>query len=169
MSIKITNSRIINFYKANPSQDIERNNIFLIEFIEKIKQDLENGINTSETLQYLDNFKHLVDGNFKTLETKVSEIDVSSEIKALESKMQLLNKETEQISEIISILNSQKTNFTKELESMIKNTENKNVIVNQAGWGALALGRIDLEFSKKNGKSNSFSVNDISKKNYAKI
>ena len=39
--------------------------------------------------------------NFKTLETKVSEIDVSSEIKALESKMQLLNKETEQISEII--------------------------------------------------------------------
>ena len=46
MSIKITNSRIINFYKANPSQDIERNNIFLIEFIERVKQDLENGINT---------------------------------------------------------------------------------------------------------------------------
>ena len=128
MSIKITNSRIVNFYNANPSQDIERNNIFLIEFIEKIKQDLENGINTSETLQYLDNFKHLVDNNFKTLETKVSEIDVSSEIKALESKMQLLNKETEQISEIISILNSQKTNFTKELESMIKNTENTNKV-----------------------------------------
>jgi 2',3'-cyclic-nucleotide 2'-phosphodiesterase (5'-nucleotidase family) len=52
---------------------------------------------------------------------------------------------------------------------LIKNTENKNVIVNQAGWGALALGRIDLEFSKKNGKLNSLSVNDISKKNYAKI
>ena len=122
MSIKITNSRIINFYNANPSQDIVRNNIFLIEFIERVKQDLENGINTSETLQYLDNFKHLVDNNFKTLETKVSEIDVSSEIKALESKIQVLNKETEQISEIKSILTSQKTNFTKELESMIKNS-----------------------------------------------
>jgi len=128
MSIKITNSRIINFYKANPSQDIERNNIFLIEFIERVKQDLENGINTSETLQYLDNFKHLVDNNFKTLETKVSEIDVSSEIKALESKIQVLNKETEQISEIKSILTSQKTNFTKELESMIKNSENTNKV-----------------------------------------
>ena len=52
---------------------------------------------------------------------------------------------------------------------MIKNKENKNVIVNQAGWGALALGRIDLEFSKNKVKSNSISVNSISKKNYAKI
>lgn len=52
---------------------------------------------------------------------------------------------------------------------LIKNQENKNVIVNQAGWGALSLGRIDLKFSKNKEILDSLSVNEISKKNYAII
>ena len=73
------------------------------------------------------------------------------------------------LSKNIDVIIGGHTHTFLEKPKLIKNTENKNVIVNQAGWGALALGRIDLEFSKKNGKSNSLSVNDISKKNYAKI
>tara|TARA_B100001057_G_scaffold412603_1_gene428768 strand:- start:3927 stop:4877 length:951 start_codon:yes stop_codon:yes gene_type:complete len=51
----------------------------------------------------------------------------------------------------------------------IKNKENKDVIVNQAGWGALALGRIDLKLSNKNKRIDELSANEILKKNYAKI
>ena len=69
----------------------------------------------------------------------------------------------------IDIIIGGHTHTFLEKAKVIKNTENKNVIVNQAGWGALALGRIDLEFSKNKVKSNSISVNSISKKNYAKI
>ena len=128
MSINITNSRIVNFYNANPGQDIERNNIILIEFIERIKENLENGLNTSETIQYLDTFKSLVNDNFKDLQAKVVNNDVSSEIKALESKIQLLNKDTEQLTEIKTILSSQKHNLSIELDKMIKNTENNNKV-----------------------------------------
>ena len=73
------------------------------------------------------------------------------------------------LSKNIDVIIGGHTHTFLEKPKLIKNTENKNVIVNQAGWGALALGRIDLEFSKKNRKINSLSVNDISKKNYAKI
>ena len=69
----------------------------------------------------------------------------------------------------IDIIIGGHTHTFLEKAKVIKNTENKNVIVNQAGWGALALGRIDLEFSKNKINSNYFSVNSISKKNYAKI
>ena len=128
MSINITNSRIVNFYNANPGQDIERNNLILIEFIERIKENLENGLNTSETIQYLDTFKSLVNDNFKDLQAKVVNNDVSSEIKALETKIQLLNKDTEQLTEIKAILSSQKNNLSIELDKMIKNTENNNKV-----------------------------------------
>ena len=49
MSLKITNSRVLNFYKANPGQNIDKNNLFLVEMIENIKENFENGINTNET------------------------------------------------------------------------------------------------------------------------
>jgi 5'-nucleotidase len=73
------------------------------------------------------------------------------------------------LSKNIDVIIGGHTHTFLEKAKLVKNSENKNVIVNQAGWGALALGRIDLEFSKNNRKSNSLSVNDISKKNYAKI
>ena len=73
------------------------------------------------------------------------------------------------LSKNIDVIIGGHTHTFLEKAKLVKNSENKNVIVNQAGWGALALGRIDLEFSKNNGNSNSFSVNDIPKKNYAKI
>ena len=41
--------------------------------------------------------------------------------------------------------------------------------MNQAGWGALALGRIDLKLSNKNKRIDELSANEILKKNYAKI
>ena len=51
----------------------------------------------------------------------------------------------------------------------IKNKINKDVIVNQAGWGALALGRIDIKFTNKNKRIDELSSIEIIKKNYAKI
>ena len=73
------------------------------------------------------------------------------------------------LSKNIDVIIGGHTHTFLEKARVIKNSENKNVIVNQAGWGALALGRIDLEFSKRDGKLNAISVNGISKKNYAKI
>ena len=73
------------------------------------------------------------------------------------------------LSKNIDVIIGGHTHTFLEKAKLVKNSENKNVIVNQAGWGALALGRIDLEFSKNKINSNYFSVNSISKKNYAKI
>ena len=73
------------------------------------------------------------------------------------------------LSNNIDIIIGGHTHTFLEKAKLIKNIKNKDVIVNQAGWGALALGRIDLEFSKNNEKTNSLSVSDVSKKNYAKI
>ena len=128
MSITIKNSRIVNYYKANPSQDIERNNLFLIEMIENIKKSIENGINTNETIQYLDNFKSIVDNNFREIESKIRENNVANELKALDAKIQLLSKDTEQLNEIKLTINSQKYNLTQEIETMMKNAGNSNII-----------------------------------------
>jgi len=128
MSITIKNSRIVNYYKANPSQDIEKNNLFLIEMIENIKKSIENGINTNETIQYLDNFKSIVDNNFREIESKIRENNVANELKALDAKIQLLSKDTEQLNEIKSTINSQKYNLTQEIETMMKNAGNSNII-----------------------------------------
>ena len=51
----------------------------------------------------------------------------------------------------------------------IKNIDNKNVLVNQAGWGALSLGRLDLFFDKKNNDLTNLASDNFNKKNYAKI
>ena len=56
------------------------------------------------------------------------------------------------LSKNIDVIIGGHTHTFLEKAKFIKNIENKNVIVNQAGWGALALGRIDLKFSKKNEK-----------------
>jgi 5'-nucleotidase len=69
----------------------------------------------------------------------------------------------------INVIIGGHTHTFLEKAKLIKNIKNNDVIVNQAGWGALALGRIDLEFSKNNEKTNSLSISDVSKKNYAKI
>ena len=160
MSITIKNSRIVNYYKANPSQNIERNNLFLIELIENIKDSIEKGINTNETIQYLDSFKTLVDTNFRDLESQVRENNVANEIKALDAKIQLLNKDTEQLTEIKTMVNSHKYSVTKEIETLMKSTENSNII----NFGEiidkkheLIVGKISSELSK-DSKDNSKSL-----------
>ena len=51
----------------------------------------------------------------------------------------------------------------------IKNLDNKKVIINQAGWGTLALGRIDIEFNKRLDNNDELSIEQKQIKNYAKI
>ena len=51
----------------------------------------------------------------------------------------------------------------------VKNNENREVLVNQAGWGALALGRLDLFFDKNKNEITKLVDNNFNKKNYAKI
>jgi len=87
------------------------------------------------------------------------------------------NYESDQISDLklakasknIDVIIGGHTHTFLDKAQNINNSENKNVIVNQAGWGALALGRIDIEFSKKNKIVNELSMNKNFKKNYAKI
>ena len=84
---------------------------------------------------------------------------------------------TDQISDIklamstknIDVIIGGHTHTFLENAKTIKNIENKDVLVNQAGWGALALGRIDIHFSKKKQIIKDVSQHKIHKKNYAKI
>ena len=66
------------------------------------------------------------------------------------------------------ILGGHTHTFLKEA-TKVTNKINQTVLVNQAGWGALSLGRIDIEFTKKGNKNNELSAIDFLKKNYAKI
>ena len=51
----------------------------------------------------------------------------------------------------------------------LENSSGDMVLVNQAGWGALSLGRIDVNFSNQSNSKKELSLQSISKKNYAKI
>ena len=77
----------------------------------------------------------------------------------------LLAKETENINLIIG---GHTHTFLKEATT-VTNKQNQKVIVNQAGWGALALGRVDIFFNKKKYNNESISSIDISKKTMPKF
>ncbi len=62
---------------------------------------------------------------------------------------QVLAKETEYIDLIIG----GHTHTFLSKPDVIKNKLGSDVLVNQVGWGGIQLGRIDFEFSKKNGKN----------------
>jgi len=49
------------------------------------------------------------------------------------------------------------------------NKEGKTVLVNQAGWSALSLGRVDFYFDRKKTQKIDFEANRFSTKNYDKI
>ena len=72
-------------------------------------------------------------------------------------------------SENIDIILGGHTHTFLEEATKVKNKKNKFVLVNQAGWGALSLGRIDVEFTKKEKMNNELGAIDFLKKNYAKI
>jgi 5'-nucleotidase len=50
-----------------------------------------------------------------------------------------------------------------------KNSIGKDILVNQAGWGALSLGRVDFYFNKKNSQRFDLDATTNHTKNYAKI
>ena len=52
---------------------------------------------------------------------------------------------------------------------LIKNALGKKIPINQDGWGALNLGRVDFYFSKKNSQQIDLDAHRIRTKNYAKI
>jgi len=51
----------------------------------------------------------------------------------------------------------------------LNNKENKKVLINQAGWSALKLGRVDFFFSKQKRQNTDFEAHRYFTKNYAKI
>ncbi len=58
--------------------------------------------------------------------------------------------------------------FLKQAESYL-NADNKKVLVNQAGWAALNLGRIDFYFDKKKAQKIDLEANSFFSKNYVKV
>ena len=72
-------------------------------------------------------------------------------------------------SKYIDIIIGGHTHTFLEKSIVIKNKIKKDVIVNQAGWGALSLGRIDLIYEDKNMNLGYLRFNNARKKNYAKI
>ena len=51
----------------------------------------------------------------------------------------------------------------------LENSFGEKVLVNQAGWGALSLGRIDVNFTNQLNSKKELTLQSVSKKNYAKI
>ena len=72
-------------------------------------------------------------------------------------------------SENINIILGGHTHTFLEEATKVNNKRGQTVLVNQAGWGALSMGRIDVEFTNKEGTNNELSSNVFLKKNYAKI
>ena len=72
-------------------------------------------------------------------------------------------------SENINIILGGHTHTFLQEATKVTNKKNQTVLVNQAGWGALSLGRIDVEFTNKVSSNNELSTFDFLKKNYAKI
>ena len=68
----------------------------------------------------------------------------------------VLAKETEYIDCIIG----GHTHTFMDNPDVIKNKKGNDVVINQAGWGGIILGRLDFEFSKFSGKklTNSYSL-----------
>lgn len=62
---------------------------------------------------------------------------------------QVLAKETNYIDLIIGA----HTHTFMPQPEVIKNKNGSDVLINQVGWGGIQLGRLDFEFSKKNGKN----------------
>ncbi len=77
----------------------------------------------------------------------------------------VLAKETKNIDLIIG---GHTHTFLKQAESFT-NAENKKVLVNQVGWSALNLGRVDFYFDKKKAQKTDLEASKIYSKNYAKI
>ena len=72
-------------------------------------------------------------------------------------------------SENINIILGGHTHTFLEVATKVNNKRGQTVLVNQAGWGALSMGRIDVEFTNKEATNNELSANVFLKKNYAKI
>ncbi len=72
-------------------------------------------------------------------------------------------------SENINIILGGHTHTFLEEATKVNNKRGQTVLVNQAGWGALSMGRIDVEFTNKEATNNELSANVFLKKNYAKI
>ena len=67
-------------------------------------------------------------------------------------------------SENINIILGGHTHTFLQEATKVTNKKNQTVLVNQAGWGALSLGRIDIEFTNKESSNNELSANDFLKK-----
>ena len=72
-------------------------------------------------------------------------------------------------SENINIILGGHTHTFLQEATKMTNKINQTVLVNQAGWGALSLGRIDVEFTNKGNTNIELSAIEFLKKNYAKI
>ena len=72
-------------------------------------------------------------------------------------------------SENINVILGGHTHTFLQEATKVNNKRGQTVLVNQAGWGALSLGRIDVEFTNKESRNNELSANVFLKKNYAKI
>ena len=67
-------------------------------------------------------------------------------------------------SENINIILGGHTHTFLEEATKVNNKRGQTVLVNQAGWGALSLGRIDVEFTNKESRNNELSANVFLKK-----
>jgi 5'-nucleotidase len=61
-------------------------------------------------------------------------------------------------SEYIDVIIGGHTHSFLDAPLVIRNKKNKEVIINQAGWGGIILGRLDFEFTKEKGKNLSGST-----------
>jgi len=81
----------------------------------------------------------------------------------------LSDKQLAQSTENIDLIIGGHTHTFLEKAVTFLNKKGKSVRVNQAGWSALSLGRVDFYFDKKKIQKSDFEANKIYSKNYAKV
>jgi len=183
-TVSINNKRIHDFYKNNPSIDVESLNLLMIDFIEKLNTDMNKTLTETINKEILRNVNNL-EQNVRTINKEYIEtIKTTIKINSNEESNKLsslINKSTQQFTDKINevtenkfktTLNDFNNNIIKELkennnsDNFIKKFESKLQSIQQPMYSFIS-SQQELLVKKMNENSNDKSkiddvMNDLS-------
>ena len=176
-TVSINNKRIHDFYKNNPSIDVESLNLLMIDFIEKLNTDMSKTLTETISKEILRNVNNL-EQNVRTINKDYIEtIKTTMKINSNEESVKLsslINKSTQQFTDKINevtenkfktTLNDFNNNIIKELkennnsDNFIKKFESKLQTIQQPMYSFIS-SQQELLVKKMNENSNDKSKMD---------
>ena len=176
-TVSINNKRIHDFYKNNPSIDVESLNLLMIDFIEKLNTDMSKTLTETINKEILRNVNNL-EQNVRTINKDYIEtIKTTMKINSNEESVKLsslINKSTQQFTDKINevtenkfktTLNDFNNNIIKELkennnsDNFIKKFESKLQTIQQPMYSFIS-SQQELLVKKMNENSNDKSKMD---------